>query len=96
MTIKVVWRKVKFMLKAKELARALTKIMKNSEVGKNARIQVRLPQGEYRSPDGFFDVVEVKLMQNNVLGHGETHRIVFELYPSDMTWKMGKPKKIIG
>ena len=84
------------MLKAKELARALSKIMKNSEVGKNARIQVRLPQGEYRSPDGFFDVVEVKLMQNNVLGHSEAHRIVFELYPSDMAWKMGKPKKIIG
>ena len=84
------------MLKAKELARALSKIMKNSEVGKNARIQVRLPQGEYRSPDGFFDVVEVKLMQNNVLGHSETHRIIFELYPSDMAWKMGKPKKIKG
>ena len=84
------------MLKAKELARALARIMQNSEVGKNARIQVRLPQGEYRSPDGFFDGVEVKLMQNNVLGHSETHRIVFELYPSDMAWKMGKPKKIIG
>ena len=84
------------MLKAKELASALAKIMENSEVGKNARIQVRLPQGEYRSPDGFFDVVEVKLMQNNVLGHSETHRIVFELYPSDMAWKMGKPKNIIG
>ena len=84
------------MLKAKELASALAKIMKNSEVGKNARIQVRLPQGEYRSVDGFFDVVEVKLMQNNVLGNSETHRIVFELYPSNMTWKMGKPKKIIG
>ena len=84
------------MLKAKELASALAKIMKNSEVGKNARIQVRLPQGEYRAVDGFFDVVEVKLMQNNVLGHSETHRIVFELYPSQMTWKMGKPKKIIG
>ena len=84
------------MLKAKELASALSKIMKNSEVGKNARIQVRLPPGEYRSPDGFFDVVEVKLMQNNVLGHSETHRIVFELYPSDMAWKMGKPKRIIG
>ena len=84
------------MLKAKELASALSKIMKNSEGGKNARIQVRLPQGENRSPDGCFDVVEVKLMQNNVLGHSETHRIVFELYPSDMAWKMGKPKKIIG
>ena len=79
------------MLKAKELARALSKIMKNSEVGKNARIQVRLPQGEYRSPDGFFDVVEVKLMQNNVLGHRESHRIVIELAPQ--TWNMGKPKK---
>ena len=84
------------MLKAQDLASALQKIMLNSEVGKNARVQVQLPQGEYRSPDGFFDVVEVKLMQNNVLGHRETHRIVFKIYPSDETWRMGKPKKIIG
>ena len=84
------------MLKARDLATALEKIMSKSEVGKNARIQVQLPQGEYRSPDGFFDVVEVKLMQNNVLGHRETHRIVFKIYPSDETWAMGKPKKIIG
>ena len=84
------------MLKAKDLATALEKIMSKSEVGKNARIQVQLPQGEYISPDGFFDVVEVKLMQNNVLGHRETHRIVFKIYPSDETWAMGKPKKIIG
>ena len=84
------------MLKARDLATALEKIMLKSEVGKNARIQVQLPQGEYRSPDGFFDVVEVKLMQNNVLGHRETHRIVFKIYPSDETWRMGKPKKIIG
>jgi|TARA_B100000745_G_scaffold11705_1_gene8798 hypothetical protein len=84
------------MLKAKDLATALEKIMSKSEVGKNARIQVQLPQGEYRSPDGFFDVVEVKLMQNNVLGHRETHRIIFKIYPSDETWAMGKPKKIIG
>ena len=84
------------MLKARDLASALEKIMLNSEVGKNARIQVQLPQGEYRSPDGFFDVVEVKLMQNNVLGHRETHRIVFKIYPSDETWRMGKPKKLIG
>ena len=53
------------MLKAKELASALSKIMKNSEVGKNARIQVRLPQGEYRSVDGFFDVVQdITKLQN--------------------------------
>ena len=84
------------MLKARDLASALEKIMLNSEVGKNARVQVQLPQGEYRSPDGFFDVVEVKLLQNNVLGHRETHRIVFKIYPSNETWKMGKPKKIIG
>jgi len=84
------------MLKARDLATALEKIMTKSEVGKNARIQVQLPQGEYRSPDGFFDVVEVKLLQNNVLGHRETHRIVFKIYPSDETWAMGKPKKIIG
>ena len=79
------------MLKAKELASALSKIMANSEVGKNARIQVQLPQGEYRSPDGFFDVVEVRLMQNNVLGHSETHRVVFKiLFSIRLTAKISK------
>ena len=79
------------MLKAKELARALSRIMKNSEVGKNARKQVRLPQGEYRSPDGHFDILSVSLMENNILGHSESHRIVIELAPQ--TWNIGKPKK---
>ena len=79
------------MLKAKELARALSKIMKNSEVGKNARIQVRLPQGEYRSPDGYFDILSVSLIENNILGHRESHRIVIEIAPQ--TWNIGKPKK---
>ena len=83
------------MISGKEFAQQLEKFLK-SPVCQNARIQVKLPYGEYKSVDGFFDVVEVKLMQNNVLGHSETHRIVFELYPSDMAWKMGKPKKIIG
>ena len=78
------------MLKAKELASALAKIMKNSEVGKNARIQVRLPQGEYRSPDGYFDILSVSLVENNILMQRETHRIVIEIAPQ--TWKMGKLK----
>ena len=52
---------------------------------------VKLPHGEYRSPDGYFDILSVSLMENNVLGHRESHRIVIELAPQ--TWNMGKPKK---
>ena len=52
---------------------------------------VKLPHGEYRSPDCFFDILSVSLIENNILGHRESHRIVIELAPQ--TWNMGKPKK---
>ena len=57
----------------------------------NARVQVKLPRGEYRSPDGYFDILSVSLMENNILGQRETHRIVIEIAPQ--TWKMGGLKK---
>ena len=41
----------------------------------------------------FFDILSVSLMENNILGHRETHRIVIEIAPQ--TWNMGKPKKKI-
>ena len=78
------------MISGKLLAEQLAKFLK-SPVCQNARVMVKLPHGEYRSPDGHFDILSVGLMENNVLGQRETHRIVIELAPQ--TWNMGKPKK---
>ena len=78
------------MISGKLLAEQLAKFLK-SPVCQNARVMVKLPHGEYRSPDGYFDILSVSLMENNVLLQRETHRIVIELAPQ--TWNMGKPKK---
>ena len=77
------------MISGKLLAEQLEKFNK-SPVAQNARVQVKLPRGEYRSPDGYFDILSVSLMENNILGQRETHRIVIEIAPQ--TWHMGKPK----
>ena len=58
----------------------------------NARVQVKLPQGEFHSPDGYFDILSMSLMENNVIGSRETHRIVLELSTTE-SWRMGKVKK---
>ena len=81
------------MISGKLLAVQLEKFLK-SPVCQDARVMVQLPHGEYRSPDGYFDILSVSLMENNILGHRESHRIVIKLAPQ--TWNMGKPKKIIG
>ena len=78
------------MISGKLLAVQLEKFLK-SPVCQDARVMVQLPHGEYRSPDGFFDILSVSLMENNILGHRESHRIVMQLAPQ--TWNMGKPKK---
>ena len=57
---------------------------KGSGVAQDARVQVR-------TPDGYFDILSVSLMENNILGQRETHRIVIEIAPQ--TWKMGALKK---
>ena len=77
------------MISGKLLAEQLNKFLQ-SPTCQNARVQVKLPRGEFRSPDGLFDILSVSLMQNNVLGQRETHRIVIELAPQ--TWLMGAPK----
>ena len=54
----------------KILDHVLKKFMK-SEVAKNARVQVELPNGE------IYDMTEVMLLENAILGDNETHRLVF-------------------
>ena len=78
------------MISGKLLAEQLDKFLK-SPTCQNARVQVKVPHGEFRSPDGHFDILSVSLIENNLLGHRETHRIVIEIAPQ--TWQMGKIKK---
>ncbi len=78
------------MINGKELAKQLDKFLE-SPVCQGARVQVKLPRGEFRSPDGFFDIKSIHLLQNNVIGARESHRIVIEISTQE-SWKMGKPK----
>ena len=79
------------MISGKEFARQLEKFLK-SPVCQNAGLQVRLPHGEYKSASGFFDISKIYLLENNVIGARETHRIVLEISTQE-SWKMGKVKK---
>ena len=79
------------MISGKEFALQLEKFLK-SPVCQNARIQVKLPRGEYKSPDGFFDIKMSYLLENNVVGARESHRIVLEISTQE-SWKMGQAKK---
>ena len=78
------------MINGKELAKQLDKFLE-SPVCQGARVQIKLPRGEFRSPDGFFDIKSIHLLQNNVIGARESHRIVIEISTQE-SWKMGKPK----
>ena len=78
------------MISGKELAKQLENFLK-SPVCQSARVQVKLPRGEFRSPDGFFDIKSIHLLQNNVIGARESHRIVIEISTQE-SWKMGKAK----
>ena len=78
------------MISGKLLAQQLDKFLK-SPVCQSARVQVKLPKGELYSVDGFFDIKKIYLLQNNLLGARETHRIVLEISTTE-SWKMGKPK----
>jgi hypothetical protein len=79
------------MISGKLLADQLNKFLK-SPVCQNARVQVKLPQGEFHSPDGYFDIVSMSLLENNVIGSRESHRIVLEISTTE-SWRMGKVKK---
>ncbi len=69
------------MLKGKILRQVLDKFLK-SEVAKEARVQVCLPNGE------LFDVVGMQLMENKIIGNRETHRLVITI--DREKWTMGK------
>ena len=74
------------MVSGKLLRQALEKFMK-SPVAQEARVQVCLPDGKY------YDIKDIKLAENKILGVRETHRLVMTLYTSK--WNMGEVIKKI-
>ena len=72
------------MISGKLLRQALDKFMK-APVAQEARVQVVLPNGE------FFDIEEIKLLENKLIGARETHRLVLTIQPEQ--WKMCKVVK---
>jgi|TARA_R100000315_G_C5163396_1_gene94076 hypothetical protein len=73
-------------MKAKELRQYLDKFLK-SEVAKNARVQIEMPNGEK------LDVSEIQLLENRLIGDRDTHRLNIKGVRLQGTWKM---PKIIG
>ena len=70
------------MLRGKVLRQILDKFLKGSEVAREARVQVCLPNGEY------YDIVGLHLMENKLIGARETHRLVITI--DKERWTMGK------
>ncbi len=91
MTFTVIRRISQHMINGKELAKQLERFLK-SPTCQDARVMVKLPQGEYRSPDGCVDIKSITLFENNLIGARESHRILLEISPIE-SWKMGKIKK---
>ena len=58
------------MIKGKDFRVMLDKFLK-SPASQQARVQVQMPNGE------FFDISEISLLENRILGSNETHRLVF-------------------
>ena len=73
--------KISHTMNGKLLRQTLDKFMK-SPVVQEARVQVVLPNGE------FYDIDSIQLMENNLLGVRETHRLVITIEPEK--WRMGQ------
>jgi hypothetical protein len=69
------------MINGKTFRHALDKFFK-SPVCQDARVQVKLPNDE------LYDIVGMDLLENNLLGDNQTHRLVLRCQKP--IWKMGK------
>ena len=77
---------VQVMVTGKLLRKVLDKFLK-SPVVQEARVQICMPNGE------MFDIKDIKLMENQLLGVRESHRLVMTVYKSK--WNMGEVIKKI-
>ena len=75
------------MLSGKLLRQILDKMLKNSSVAQNARVQIVDKTGK------FYDISEIKLAENKLVGVRETHRIILTLQ-EEKNWQMGKILKL--
>ena len=73
-------------MNGKLLSQVLDKMMV-SPSALNARVQVCLPDGK------FYDVTSLQLLENKIIGHRESHRLVFTVKAE--SWSMGKVIKKI-
>jgi len=71
-------------ISGKLFRQALDKFLK-SPVAQDARVQVVLPNGE------FFDIREINLLENKLIGVRESHRLVITIEPERAN--MGKVLK---
>ena len=69
------------------LRQVLDKMLK-SPLAQAATGQVCLPDGK------FYDVTSLQLLENKIIGHRESHRLVFTVKAE--TWNMGKILKKVG
>ena len=75
------------MLKSQELERVIRMFNDGSMVAKNARVSVELPD------KSLWDVGEIFLAANKIVGSRETHRIVIRINkeiasPGKILWKL--------
>ena len=70
-----------------KLLRQVLDKMLVSPVAGEARVQVCLPDGKY------YDITSLQMMENKLIGHRESHRLVFTVKAE--TWNMGKVLKKI-
>ena len=74
-------------MNGKLLSQVLDKMLV-SPAAQDARVQVCLPDGK------FYDVTSFQMLENKIIGHKESHRLVFTV--KSETWNMGKVLKKIG
>ena len=74
-------------MNGKLLSQVLNKMLV-SPAAQDARVQVCLPDGK------FYDVTSLQLLENKIIGHRESHRLVFTVKAE--TWNMGKILKKVG
>ena len=68
------------MISVKLLRQSLEKFLV-SPVAQEARVQVALPDGK------FYDITNISLMENKLIGARESHRLVLTIQPEQ--WRMG-------
>ena len=75
------------MLKCQELEKVIRMFNDNSIVAKNARVSIELPD------KSLWDVGEIFLAANKIIGTRETHRLVIRINkevasPGEILWKL--------